>query len=144
MSFPSISGNTPEHFIAAFQRDLPLGMNAISRIVAQAKSGSVRGPRNFEPGSDEGKQIIRLMGADVPPKTPRTASRSSFSLPELLRPRSVSWRWSVPIVWGAIADAIWQSEWRNSLRWLLSIWTTPRETRISLPFNAKYMLCLTV
>jgi len=68
MSFPSISGNTPEHFIAAFQRDLPLGMNAISRIVAQAKSGSVRGPRNFEPGSDEGKQIIRLMGADVPRK----------------------------------------------------------------------------
>jgi hypothetical protein len=68
MSFPSISGDKPEHFIAAFQRDLPLGMDAISRIVAQAKSGSVRGPRNFDPNSDEGKQIIRLMGADVPRK----------------------------------------------------------------------------
>jgi hypothetical protein len=68
MSFPSISGNTPADFIAAFQKDLPLGMDAIHRIVAEAKSGSVRGPRNFDPGSNVGKQIIRLMGADVPRK----------------------------------------------------------------------------
>jgi len=66
MSYPSITGSTPEDFLAAFRHDLMLGMTAISTIVAEAKSGLVRGPRNFEPLSDVGKQIIRLMGADVP------------------------------------------------------------------------------
>lgn len=52
--------------MAAFAANLPLGMAAIKEVVESRKKGAPKGPVNYDPNSDVGKQIIRLMGADVP------------------------------------------------------------------------------
>lgn len=68
MSYPALVGKSPADFMAAFSVNLPLGMEAIDQVVANRKNGSPKGPVNYDPNSNVGKQIIRLMGAHVPRK----------------------------------------------------------------------------
>jgi hypothetical protein len=68
MSYPALAGKSPADFMVAFSTNLPLGMKAIDHVVSLRRSGTSQGPVNYDPNSDVGKQIIRLMGADVPRK----------------------------------------------------------------------------
>jgi hypothetical protein len=74
MSYPSIKNVNPDTLterereqalLAAFRIDLPLGMAAIERDVAEVKSNGGRKLVPEDPNSPLGKQIIRLLGTDV-------------------------------------------------------------------------------
>lgn len=81
MSYQSLAGTKPEHFMNAFEVDLPLGNSILQEVIASFKdddynkkienctiSDTIAGPKifNFPPNSDVGKQLLRLVGADVP------------------------------------------------------------------------------
>ncbi len=80
MSYPSLNrfyeqaGITPETatvsqhhsaYLAAFEHDLPLGMQHVRSLATRIKEGAPQSEITLDPNSVEGKQLARLMGADV-------------------------------------------------------------------------------
>ena len=74
MSYPSIKNVNPDALteperesalLAAFRKDLPLGMAAIESDVREVKQNGIRRLVPEDPNSPLGKQIIRLLGTDV-------------------------------------------------------------------------------
>ena len=81
MSYPSITNILKERHIAietanesgleaalleAFKRDLPLGFARVEALVAKQKENKGRAMMDADSKTDEAKQFIRLLGADVP------------------------------------------------------------------------------
>ena len=66
MSYPSINSADKDSFLAAFKTDLPLGFAFLEAIAEKRKTLGEAVSFNEAPGSDLGKQIIRLLGANVP------------------------------------------------------------------------------
>lgn len=52
--------------LEAFQRDLPLGYKRVEALVAKQKANGDRAMMDADSKTDEAKQFIRLLGADVP------------------------------------------------------------------------------
>ncbi|MEX0930562.1 MAG: hypothetical protein WDZ79_02665 [Candidatus Paceibacterota bacterium] len=81
MSYPSVSGHLNEMgvsletasedqlhdaLLTAFQEDLPLGFARVCELVERFRAGNERrGQLELHPLSEEGKQLARLLGADV-------------------------------------------------------------------------------
>jgi len=81
MSYPSVSthldkmGVSPETaredqlhsaLLAAFREDLPLGFDRVRELVERFRTGNERRDQlELDPLSEEGKQLARLLGADV-------------------------------------------------------------------------------
>ena len=80
MNYPSLNrfyeqaGTTPERatisqhhaaYLAAFEHDLPLGMVHVRSLAASIKKGETHSEITLDPNSLAGKQLARLVGADV-------------------------------------------------------------------------------
>ncbi len=80
MSYPSLNrfyeqaGTTPERatisqhhaaYLAAFEHDLPLGMAHVRELASSVQRGEPQPEITLDPNSVEGKQLARLIGADV-------------------------------------------------------------------------------
>jgi hypothetical protein len=80
MSYPSLNrfyeqaGTTPENaticqhhaaYLAAFEQDLPLGMAHVRKLADSIKQGEPQSEITLDPNSIAGKQLARLIGADV-------------------------------------------------------------------------------
>lgn len=52
-------------FMAAFREDLPLGIQHVEALVGKVAANKGRAMIDLDPNSAEGRQVARLLGADI-------------------------------------------------------------------------------